>query len=329
MYRTSNKTQTKWMKLIATALSGLLLVGCATLYDIGSKIPGLDRILHENSKAEVGPVKTAEGEIIAGTEVTASKPIPLEEAEPKTESPVTTLTPAQSPTQNVPESVTETKKPQVNQSKPTEKLSSVTGKITLLTKSGEISAQGVIVRLKRVDGLALASKLPANDHSIHMRNKEYSPGQHVIQKGDVVNFINEDNIQHNVFSSSGENAFDLGTYGSGLERGVRLNEDGIVKVYCNIHPDMATYIAVDDAGISHVISNDSTFAFNNLPATDYELTVWSIRGEKVTRFSLSAGTAKNLDIEFDTTEFEATKHVNKFGNDYEKTNKKSYQKEIF
>ena len=45
----------------------ILLGGCASIYSVSDKIPGLDRLINHFSKAEVGPVQTQEGEIVQGT----------------------------------------------------------------------------------------------------------------------------------------------------------------------------------------------------------------------------------------------------------------------
>ena len=64
--------------LIKLTLLGVFLTmsGCATIYSI----PGVDRLINHFSKAEVGPVKTINGEVIQGTEVK-----PLEAEKKKTE----------------------------------------------------------------------------------------------------------------------------------------------------------------------------------------------------------------------------------------------------
>ena len=54
-----------------------------------------------------------------------------------------------------------------------------------------------------------------------------------------------DNIYHNVFSMSANNAFDLGLYNSGGEpKSHTFTEPGPVDVYCNIHPQMAASVLV-------------------------------------------------------------------------------------
>ena len=195
------------------------------------------------------------------------------------------------------------------------------GKVSLLTNKGEISPKGVIVRVKRADGKPLPRRELNTAHDVGMANKTYLPSSIVIQKGDIVNFINKDQIQHNVFSSTGENAFDLGTFGGGLQRKVRLNKDGVAKVYCNIHPKMATFIAVDDIGQSQVIeSEQGDFVFASLPVGEYEITLWSIRGENTTTIELDKNFKEPVMLSLSVEKKAASKHLNKFGKEYQEKN---------
>jgi len=155
-------------------------------------------------------------------------------------------------------------------------------------------------------------------HVIDMEDKEYQPRYSTINAGDQVLFVNKDNIQHNVFSSSGGNAFDLGTYGSRLKRAVTLKEPGIVKIYCNIHSDMATFIAVGEQGLSVKADDQGRYTIKAVPAGTYELSIWNIRGETKRTIVVKANKTNTLVDSIDTTAFKDESHKNKFGGDYSK-----------
>lgn len=306
----------------------MLLTGCSTIYSLQDRIPGLDRVINKSSKAEVGPVKDQTGAIVPGTESTIAStdnltaPVAGTQEEPAAKQ----VTPPEKPQDE----------PAKTSSKPLQRLATVpkiaqrkepqamakgqvSGSVTLLTKNGSISPKGVIVRLNRADGKPLMQSNKQTVRDIDMQNKIYAPGNMVISKGDTLNFVNKDPIQHNVFSSSGENAFDLGTFGEGLQRTVKLNKEGVVKVYCNIHPGMATYVAVDDKGLSQIIENkNGFFAFNDLPKGEYLLTLWSIRGEKTQPFIITSDAPLTIDIDFDTRDYKPLKRLDKFGKTVEK-----------
>lgn len=344
---------------ISMTLACVLLVtvtsGCAVRSIPGAErllafIPGSDRIFHKNSTAEVGPILTETGEVVTGAEPgtnaaeqadkaspTKSKPIPVAKptlAERKT---ITTKSQSVPPSKPVQQPKVVATTPKVERPKPVKPKETaaktppsdyvLSGKVSLLTEKGAIPPYGVIARLHRLDGQSLAAEVNNQQHVMDMVGKSYAPGQMIIKKGDTISFLNKDKIRHNVFSSTGENAFDLGTFGGGLQRGVTLNKDGVVKVYCNIHPRMAAFVAVDELGVSQIVRvNDGTFQFENLPAGDYRLTLWNVRGEQSQVISLQDKKQLSLNLTLDTTAFKPEKRVNKFGKAYKK---KSIGKEYY
>lgn len=346
------KVTSPFIQSIFIILLIMSLTACATLYTIAERIPGLDRIIHSQSKAEVGPVIDENGRIIEGTLIENSINVDStvqntlvennkkkEEftGEKKAKASSDAIQPSGNADQED-KATTRAESKQKNTSNESEqpsfspditashsvpefqtKKGSVSGQVTILAKNRRISPVGMILRVNRKDGTRLRAQQTMNSHDMDMEDKVYFPGSIAIHKGDTVNFINKDKIQHNVFSSSGENAFDLGTFGGGLQRGVKLNQEGIVKVYCNIHPNMAAYVAVDDAGISQVLENDSgAFSFTDLPTGDYTLNLWSIRGEKKVDFTVTNERTTNLNVSFDTSDYVPPKRVNKFGDTYKK-----------
>ena len=69
-------------------------------------------------------------------------------------------------------------------------------------------------------------------------------------------FPNADSIYHNAFSVSGQNRFDLGLYRSGASRDKKFEEPGLVRVYCNIHPQMVGFVMVVDSDFAAVTGPD-------------------------------------------------------------------------
>lgn len=201
------------------------------------------------------------------------------------------------------------------------KLAELNGHVKILGKDMQaLDVEGSIVSLKRKDGRAIESGVAqSRAHDIGMKDKVYTPRYLNIRASDQVSFINQDEIKHNVFSSTGNNAFDLGTYGAGKQRSVALNAEGVVKVYCNIHSEMATFIRVDTTGISTISEAGSgAFSFSGLEPGDYVLTVWHVRGEQSMELTLQEKENKSILIEVDTSLFQSATHANKFGQKYKK-----------
>ena len=60
-----------------------------------------------------------------------------------------------------------------------------------------------------------------------------------------MSFPNRDRLYHNVFSVSPTLSFDLGQYKSSDPPRTQVFEKaGLVPVYCNIHPQMISYVVV-------------------------------------------------------------------------------------
>ena len=195
----------------------------------------------------------------------------------------------------------------------------VTGQVVLVADDGKfLSAEGTLITLMPKETSGGVPNNNTKTHVIDMEDKEYQPRYSTINVGDQVVFVNKDNIQHNVFSSSGSNAFDLGTYGSGLKRAVTLTEPGIVKIYCNIHADMATFVAVSDPGLSVEADKQGRYKIDEVPLGTYEMVIWNIRGE--TKRIVEVIDKKTIQMidRIDTSNVKAESHKNKFGGNYSK-----------
>ena len=70
------------------------------------------------------------------------------------------------------------------------------------------------------------------------RRKQFVPRVLPITAGSTVRFPNEDPILHNAFSTSPDNKFDTGQYGTGPGSVQTFTKPGLVKVYCNVHHSM-------------------------------------------------------------------------------------------
>lgn len=195
----------------------------------------------------------------------------------------------------------------------------MTGQVVLVSDDGKfLSAEGTLITLMRRETSGGVQNKKTKTHVIDMKDKEYQPRYSTINVGDQVVFVNKDNIQHNVFSSSGSNAFDLGTYGSGLKRAVTLTEPGIVKIYCNIHADMATFVAVSDPGLSVEADEQGRYKIDEVPLGTYEMVIWNIRGETKRTIEVKGKKTIQMVDRIDTTVVKAETHKNKFGDNYSK-----------
>lgn len=197
------------------------------------------------------------------------------------------------------------------------KYGTVNGSVAFLTGSSVVAApDGAIVTLTNLDSVTSSTKPTV--HSVDMKNKTYMPKAMVVNTGDTLVFKNNDPIKHNVFSSSGENTFDLGTYGFDTQREETINAKGVVKVYCNIHPEMALFIVANDSQFSMVTDESGDFSFSDVPAGNYLLDVWHVRGALDKKIVVTGNAALNEKIVIDTVRYTPKPHLNKYGEPYKK-----------
>src|SRR5919112_865585 len=134
----------------------------------------------------------------------------------------------------------------------------VAGRITILEKDGR-TAGDVGQAVVWLDAPAGKGAAPVRTE-IGTSDKEFSPHVLVVPAGSTVAFPNHDPFNHNVFSLSEENPFDLGLYGRGETREVRFARPAIVRVYCNVHAQMSAIVVVRDNPWFAQPAGDGSFA---------------------------------------------------------------------
>src|SRR5579864_6889222 len=95
---------------------------------------------------------------------------------------------------------------------------------------------GVVVWLDPVSG-ALPLPTPRKAEMVQS-GKRFTPHVLAITVGSTVDFPNYDPIFHNAFSNYDGQIFDVGLYPPGTKQTVPFRKEGIVRIFCNIHPTM-------------------------------------------------------------------------------------------
>jgi plastocyanin len=148
-------------------------------------------------------------------------------------------------------------------------------------------------------------------------SKRFSPRVLVVPRQGTVEFPNKDPLYHNVFSVSGANRFDLGLYRSGASRSRSFAEPGLVRVYCNIHPQMVGFLMVVDSDFAAVTDRDGKFRFDGVPAGTWTLHAWHEEGTETTVPLVVPATGDApLTLSIDTTAHRPVPHKNKYGKEY-------------
>ncbi|MGE5277644.1 MAG: hypothetical protein ACM3SU_11665 [Acidobacteriota bacterium] len=147
--------------------------------------------------------------------------------------------------------------------------------------------------------------------------KKFNPRVLVVARTATVDFPNADPIYHNVFSVSGGNRFDLGLYRSGASRSKEFDQPGLVRVYCNIHPQMVGFVMVVDSDFAAVTGPDGKFRFEDVPAGSWALKAWHEEAGEVSEpVTVHARGETVAPVRLDVSGFKPQPHKNKYGKDY-------------
>jgi plastocyanin len=191
----------------------------------------------------------------------------------------------------------------------------VRGFVEIVEKNGK-RATDVADAVVWVEGPRV--KPPPASETIVMKGKTFAPRVAVVPVGGTVEFPNMDAIFHNVFSVSGENRFDLDLYKKPKSRSRTFEHPGLVRVYCNIHPQMSAYVLVRDNPFWARVGRDGRFVIEGVPAGTWTVKAWHERGGEASRpATVPEEGSLDLDLGLDASRFKRAPHKNKFGKDYE------------
>jgi plastocyanin len=188
----------------------------------------------------------------------------------------------------------------------------VSGTIRTITRDGTAAATS-IVYAEPLD--APAARKPGT-YVLGQKDKTFQPHVVAVPVGSTVDFPNNDNIFHNVFSLSGPQPFDLGLYRSGQSRSRTFAEASTYRVFCNIHPQMTALIVVVPTPHVTLAGPDGRYVLD-LPPGRYRITAMSERASPVTAEVTSGpGASTAPDLTLDESSWVAAKHKNKYGQEY-------------
>ena len=191
----------------------------------------------------------------------------------------------------------------------------VSGRLTVLDR-GNRSATDVGQAVLWLE-VTTTSRLTPVRAETFTEGKQFLPRVTVVPVGSTMAFPNHDPFNHNVFSLSPEARFDLGLYGRGESKSTVLSRAGIVRVYCNVHPNMSAIVVVRDNPFYTQAAADGSFTIKDVPPGIYVLHAWHERGGETTRqITVPATGLDNAALQLDARGYRFVQHLNKFGQPY-------------
>ncbi|MDB4913342.1 MAG: hypothetical protein JWM95_986 [Gemmatimonadetes bacterium] len=138
---------------------------------------------------------------------------------------------------------------------------------------------------------------PAPHGSVPQRDEQFMPHVLPVFRGATVEFPNDDDVYHNVFSLSSAKQFDLGRYPKGQSKSVLFDKSGAVQVFCHIHSDMSAVVLVLDNPFFAIPMENGRYVIDGVPPGDYTVVGWHERIKPVTgTVHVVAGEAAKLDF---------------------------------
>jgi len=189
----------------------------------------------------------------------------------------------------------------------------VTGRV-VLKQNGQprADASNAVVWIEGVPWSGAEPRLQMKSSS-----KRFEPHVIAVPTNATVEFPNADPIYHNVFSVSGTNRFDLGLYRSGASKSKKFEQPGLVRVYCNIHPQMIGFVMVVDSGIAAITGVDGSFRLDNVPAGTHTVKAWHEDGTETSQpVVVKSGPETPVTVSIDVSGAPVATHKNKYGKDY-------------
>lgn len=144
----------------------------------------------------------------------------------------------------------------------------------IVSKAGVLGTEPPRAVVYLVGDFPRSASLPSK--TVRQKDLAFLPALLAIEVGTKVEFPNEDDTYHNIFSYSPPKRFDLGRYppGDNPPPSQIFDKPGSVTLRCDIHDHMRGLILVLETPHFTVTDPKGHFRLTNLPAGHYLLKAW-------------------------------------------------------
>jgi plastocyanin len=119
---------------------------------------------------------------------------------------------------------------------------------------------------------------PAKAQVVDQKSLLFQPHVIAVQVGTMVEFLNSDKVQHNIFwpaiSGNKKLGHNLGTWPSGEKRNFKFDTPGVVPLLCNVHPEMSGFIVVVPTPYFVLTDAEGNYKIADVPNGSYTVSAW-------------------------------------------------------
>lgn len=156
---------------------------------------------------------------------------------------------------------------------PCENTSSETTCVNIVVKSNEQALlSDMVVFLEPIDGQTVEQS--SKEVVIGQRDKTFSPYISVSQVNSAVNFVNQDDITHHIYSAGSDNKFSFKIRAGKTNALSQFKEASEIAMGCNIHDWMSGYLLVVDTPYFGKTDKQGSVVFSLKEAGKYNVVVW-------------------------------------------------------
>jgi plastocyanin len=112
---------------------------------------------------------------------------------------------------------------------------------------------------------------------LDQRKCRFEPHVVVVPAGSSIAYANSDSISHNIHTYAIKNESLNKAVPAGTNLKQKLEKPEAVKIACDIHPWMTSYVYVTDENRWAVSGTDGKFEIKDVPPGTYKLTIWHER----------------------------------------------------
>ena len=139
---------------------------------------------------------------------------------------------------------------------------------------------------------------PAKHAVMNQKSLTFVPHVLPVVAGTTVDFLNSDQVLHNVFSPDKcAKKFNLGTWPKGEIRSMKFEDTGCSPVLlCNVHPEMEAFVVVLQNPYFGVTDKSGLYSIPDVPEGKYAIRVWN---RKLAPLSQEVAVPKEGDVTAD------------------------------